>query len=107
MALLYTRSNQSGSDTIRRVQIKSYAGESIRCLGDWEKHALPPERRKQHWKKGRSAYELGWSWTVNGEPTVPCELTQLLDSHEGTKGTVILSGITEHETPLPFGNGRP
>lgn len=85
------------------IQIKSHTGKPIRSFADWEKHALPPERRELHWKKGRSAYELGWSWTANGEPTVPGELTRLLESHEGTRGTVILSGITEHETTLPFG----
>lgn len=89
------------------VKIKSHAGDPIRSFIDWEKHALPPERRKLHWKKGRSAYELGWSWTANGEPAVPCELIQLLDSHEGTTRIVILSGITEHETTLPFGNRGP
>jgi hypothetical protein len=89
------------------VQIKSYAGVPIRSFGDWEKHALPPKRKELHWKKGRSAYQLGWSWTTKGEPAVPQELTDLLDSHEGMKGTVILSGITEHETALPFSKGGP
>lgn len=83
------------------VQIKSHAGEPIRSFRDWERHALPPDRRERHWKEGRSAFELGRIWTASGEPTVPCELTRLLDSHEGTRRTVILSGITEHETPLP------
>ncbi len=90
------------------VQIKSPAGEPIRSFSDWEKHALPPDRRERHWKEGRSAFELGRSWTANGEPTLPCELIQLFDSHEGTRRTVILSGITEHETALPpFGSGGP
>ncbi len=89
------------------VQIKNHEGVPIQSFADWEKHALPPERRELHWKKGRSAYQLGWSWTAYGEPRVPQELTDLLDSHVGTKGTVILSGITEHETPLPFSKGGP
>jgi hypothetical protein len=89
------------------VQINSYAGVPIRSFSEWEKYALPPERKELHWKKGRSAYQLGWSWTANGEPAVPHELIDLLDSHEGTKGTVILSGITEHETALPFSKGGP
>jgi hypothetical protein len=88
------------------VQIKSHAGTQIRSFLDWEKHSLPDER-KQHWKEGRSACELGQSWTAAGEPSVPPELAQLLESHEGTRGIVILSGITEHETPLPFGNRGP
>ena len=39
------------------VEIKGYAEEQIRSFGDWEKHALPPNR-KGHWKEGRSAFEL-------------------------------------------------
>ncbi|MGI8744385.1 MAG: DUF6946 family protein [Bryobacteraceae bacterium] len=39
-----------------------------------------------------------------GEPGVPAELLQLLDSHQATSGAVVRSGITEHETILPFGN---
>jgi len=89
------------------VQIKSSAGDPIRSFSDWEKHALPPDRRERHWKEGRSAFELGRCWTAYGEPAVPCELTQLLDSHEETKSIVILSGITEHETVLPFSSFGP
>lgn len=85
------------------VQIQSHAGEPIRSFSDWEKYGLPPDRRERHWKEGRSAFELGRSWTANGEPAVPSELIELLDSHEATRNTVILSGITEHETTLPFG----
>ena len=92
---------------MKSVQIKNYAGMPILSFSDWEKYALPPERKELHWKKGRSAYQLGWSWTAIGEPAVPQELTDLLDSHEGTKGTVILSGTTEHETALPFSKGGP
>lgn len=84
------------------LQITSHTGEPIRSFSDWEKYALPPERRKRHWKKGRSAFELGWSWTASGQPAVPAELVQLISSHEATRGTLILSGITEHETTLPF-----
>lgn len=93
--------------TLMSVQIKNHAEVPIRSFSDWEKYALPPERKQLHWKKGRSAYQLGWSWTANGDPAVPQELIDLLDSHEDTKGTVILSGITEHETALPFSKGGP
>jgi hypothetical protein len=90
------------------VQIKSQTGAPILSFSDWEKYALPPDRKERHWKEGRSAYELGWSWTANGEAAVPSELIELLDSHEGTRRTAILSGITEHETALPpFGSGGP
>ena len=89
------------------VQIKGYAGEPIRSFSDWEKRALPPEHKERQWKEGRSEFELGRIWTANGEPAVPSELMQLLDSHEATRRTVILSGITQHETALPFGNRGP
>jgi hypothetical protein len=62
---------------------------------------MPPDRRLRHWQEGRSACELGRIWTTNGEPGVPAVLTELLNSHDVTRGTVIRSGITEHETPLP------
>ena len=35
---------------------------------------------------------------------MPAQLVQLLESKEGTRRTVIKSGITEHETTLPFSN---
>jgi len=83
------------------VQIQSYAGVPIRSFDDWESHALPPPRKELHWKPDRSACELGRIWTASGEPAVPRQLVQLLESHEGTRGMGILSGITERETPLP------
>jgi hypothetical protein len=85
-----------------RVQIKSHTGKPIQSFIDWAKYGLPPERALQ-WKKGRSAFELGCSWTADGEPTVPAELVQLFGSHDALRGTVILSGIVEHETVLPYG----
>lgn len=42
-----------------------------------------------------------------GSPTVPQEVLQLLESHESTSATVVRSGITQHETTLPFGNRGP
>lgn len=62
---------------------------------------MPPERKRKHWKAGRSAYELGRAWIANGEPAVPAELEQLLESHAATRGTVIIKGWTERETALP------
>lgn len=86
-----------------QLEIRGHAGQHIRSFTDWEKYALPPYR-KVHWREGRSAFELGRSWTSGGEPTVPAQLVQLLESKEGTRRTVIKSGITEHETTLPFSN---
>ena len=72
-------------------QIQNQAGKPIQSFSDWEKHALPPDRRERHWKEGRSAFELGRSWTANGEPAAPGELIRLLESHDGTRRTVVLS----------------
>ena len=85
-----------------KLKITGYKEEPIISFDDWERHALPPMRKKLHWKKGRSAYELGSSWTSTGEPAVPHELIDLLESHESTRGAMILTGITEHETALPY-----
>jgi len=79
----------------------------MRSFDDWARYALPPARNELHWEPGRSACELGRIWTAGGEPAVPRQLAQLLESHEGTRGMAILSGITERETPLPFGNRGP
>lgn len=89
------------------LQIRGYAGQPIHSLCDWAKYAMPPDRKRKHWKEGRSAFELGRIWTANREPTVPSELTELLNSHNATRGTVIRSGITEHETQLPPGTNGP
>ena len=89
------------------IDMKGHAGQPVRSFADWEKYALPPQRKVLHWKEGRSAFELGRSWTLSGEPSVPTELVQLLESHEDTKRTLIKSGITEHETTLPFVNRGP
>ena len=68
---------------------------------------MPPNRKLKHWKEGRSAFELARIWTANGEPAVPSELAELLNSHDAVRGTVIRSGITEHETQLPPGKHGP
>lgn len=90
------------------LEIRGYDGKTrIHSFSDWEAYAMPPERKLKHWKEGRSACELGRIWTVNGEPRVPPELLGLLDSHDATRGAIILSGVTEHETTLPFGSRGP
>lgn len=86
---------------MQRVEIAGYSGTPIHSLDDWAKYAMPPARHSKHWREGRRAYELGWAWTLNGAPAVPAELQQLLESHEATRGTVIIKGWTEHETALP------
>jgi hypothetical protein len=47
----------------------------------------------------------GRSVQPGGEPAVPRQLAQLLESREGTRSMVILCGITERETPLPSATG--
>jgi hypothetical protein len=89
-----------------RVQIQNYTGTPIRSFGEWESYALPTAH-KEHWQPSRSACELGRIWTTDGEPSVPHQLIQLLDSHEGTRHLVILKGITEHQTRLPFSSFGP
>src|SRR5256885_1903597 len=89
------------------VQIKSFSnGNDIKGFSDWEKHALPPER-KNHWKEGRSEFELGRVWTARGEPMVPSKLHELFESHAATKRVVVKTGVTQHETTLPFARGGP
>jgi hypothetical protein len=88
------------------IEITGYEKSRIRSFNDWERFALPPNR-KQHWKEGRSAFELGRSWTTHGAPTVPADLTHVLNSHPDTVGMLIVSGIAERTTILPFGNGGP
>lgn len=90
-----------------RVPIQNNEGVNIRSFDDWERFALPPARKELHWEPDRSACELGRIWTADGEPTTPRQLAELLESHEGTRGMLILSGITERETPLPFGSRGP
>ena len=83
------------------------SGQNITNLDEWALHGLPESRRDLHWKEGRSALELGRSWTAQGFPAVPAQVRALLDSHGDIKGAQILSGFVEHETRLPFGSTGP
>ncbi len=89
------------------IELQGYGGSPIRSFTEWDAYAMPPERKVKHWKEGRSAFELGRIWTLNGNPAVPVELGTLLKSHAATRDLVIRSGITEYETRLPFGNRGP
>jgi len=62
---------------------------------------MPPDRKLQHFKPGRSAYELAVLYTKTGCPSVPTELRCILDSHEDTRGVIVERGKVERETPLP------
>lgn len=87
--------------------VTNYCGKPIRCFADWAEFALPPERMRRHWKKGRSAFELGREWVPGTSPEVPESLMRLLDSHEATRGIRFHAGKTECETPLPFSTRGP
>ena len=88
------------------VEMYGYAGQQIRSFADWEQWALPPERKARQWKEGRSEFELARCW-MSGAVTIPPELMQVLDAHEGTRHTAIKMGRTQHETRLPFGERAP
>jgi hypothetical protein len=89
------------------LEIQGYAKQPIRSWCDWENYAMPPDRKLKHWKEGRSAFELGRIWMATGEPAVPSELAELLNSHDATRGTAIRRGTTEHETQLLPGTHGP
>jgi hypothetical protein len=78
-----------------------WSGYPIRDFNDWQENGMPPERKRQQFVPGRSAYELSVLYTSNGKPTVPAVLRCILDSHDETKGVVIEKGKVELETPLP------
>jgi hypothetical protein len=94
-------------DPTASVNILGHAGDPIRSFTDWEAYAMPPARKLKHWKQGRSAFELGRIWTAAGQPIVPPELAAILQAHPATRSLAIQRGVTELETPLPFGNGGP
>lgn len=59
-------------------------GQEITDEDSWFR-AAPPKGKKRHWQPYRSARELARAWcAVSGQPSVPAELRELLDSHELT-----------------------
>lgn len=53
---------------------------------------------EKHWKKGRSAYELAYSWIkVDG---IPETVREVLDKCEAYQDAQLLEGFFEHNTPL-------
>jgi hypothetical protein len=89
------------------IEIRGHKGNLIHSLDDWARYAMPADRKEKHWSPDRSACELGRLWTASGEPAVPAELAELLESHDATRGTSIRNGITELETALPPGTHGP
>ena len=64
-------------------------------IGDWQK--LYSKQFEKHWKEGRSAFELAYSWE-NANPDLPPEIAALF------YGSVeLLAATPEHKTPLPGG----
>jgi hypothetical protein len=102
-----TQASRKGKPAVEMLEMRGYAGQPIHSLSDWEKCAMPPNRKLKHWQEGRSAFELARLWTANGEPAVPAVLAELLNSRDATRGIGIRRGITEHETHLPPGTHGP
>ena len=72
----------------------------IFSVEDWFAIA-PPKKGAKHWVDGRSAKELAKAWfPQKGQPQVPEELRQLLDSCPQTEGFVFLEGLPEHQVRL-------
>lgn len=84
------------------VQITAFGRGKIVTFQDWAERGLPIERRMAHWVEGRSAFELAREWTQLGVPSVPRNLSMLLDSRPETREISITHGVVEHETNLPF-----
>lgn len=82
-------------------------GQAIRTFADWATWGLPETRRLQHWKEGRSAFELARAWTETETPHAPPDLQHILDFCPHTRGLILDRGVVEHETPLPFGSRGP
>lgn len=80
----------------------------IRSVEDWFALA-PPKLGIRQWADGRSAKELAKAWfPVPGDPNVPAELQNLLDSCDGTRGIFLESGEPERVTDFDTcgGEGR-
>jgi hypothetical protein len=72
----------------------------IHSVENWFKYA-PPKEGKKHWQDGRSAKELAKRWLLQkGDPQVPAELIDLLNSNPDLNGTIISEGIPEHKVKL-------
>lgn len=72
----------------------------IRSVEGWLQNA-PPKKGEIHWQDRRSAKELAKRWfPQEGDPQVPAELINLLNSHPDLKGTIISEGIPEHKVQL-------
>ncbi|MDQ0191887.1 DUF6946 family protein [Paenibacillus wynnii] len=89
------------------MEIKNQRGLGISSIEEWLLYA-PPAKGDRHWVDGRSAKELAKAWFYSGEPRMPVELRQLLDSHEDTIGFIADKAIPEYETKLDSfkGSGR-
>ncbi len=59
---------------------------------------------EKHWRKGRSAYELAYSWMFS--VGIPETVQGVLHSSDPSRSTVLLEGHFERETEIP-GRGKP
>ncbi|HDP35177.1 MAG TPA: hypothetical protein ENN29_08735 [Candidatus Hydrogenedentes bacterium] len=85
----------------------SKGGDEITSVDAWHKYA-PPKEENKHWKDGRSAKELAKAWFPDdsGQPTVPAELTQLLESCLLTQGLTFREAWPEYITRLDSFKGE-
>lgn len=65
---------------------------------------IPRLGKKEHWKKGRSAYELSTSWMQ--AKGFPPSVKAVLDQADDWQDAKLLEGFFERETDLP-GRGKP
>lgn len=77
-------------------------GQDITDEDSWV-NAAPPKGKKRHWQPYRSARELARAWcTVSGQPSVPTEICELLDSHALTAGTDFVDADITPELRVPI-----
>ena len=72
-----------------------FHAEPIRKPEDVIDHLAEGEK---HWKKGRSAYELAYSWIKAGD--IPGTVREVLDKCDTYRDAELLEGFFEHNTPL-------
>lgn len=76
-----------------------------RPIADWR--MWTPPKDEKHWRCGRSAMELARTWFTAPAPTVPPEMSAILESRPETAGAVLEQGWPELQTLLPEkGEGR-
>jgi hypothetical protein len=71
----------------------------IRTVDEWFDRAAPAGG-KRHWREGRSAMEIARLWCGSGLPTVPGDVSRVLESQPHLSGARITAVIPEWKTGL-------